>query len=78
MLVAGLRALGLTPYPAVANFVLVEVPPGILGSLRDLGIAVRPAGSFPGLDDRFVRIAVRPPPDNQKLLDGLAEVLDAC
>jgi histidinol-phosphate/aromatic aminotransferase/cobyric acid decarboxylase-like protein len=76
-LVTGLRALGLTPYPAVANFVLVETPPGTVDALRELGIAVRPAASFPGLDERFVRIAVRPPPDNEQLLGALAEVLGA-
>jgi histidinol-phosphate/aromatic aminotransferase/cobyric acid decarboxylase-like protein len=75
-LVRGLRVLGLEPFPSVANFLLLELPAGGVESLAERGIAVRPAASFPGLDKRHVRIAVRPPADNAKLLDALAEVLD--
>jgi histidinol-phosphate aminotransferase len=76
-LAAGLRALGLQPFPGAANFLLVEAPAGLAAALADRGIAVRTAGSFPGLDDRFVRIAVRRTGDNARLVSAVAEVLDA-
>jgi histidinol-phosphate/aromatic aminotransferase/cobyric acid decarboxylase-like protein len=75
-LVEALRALGLEPFPAAANFLLVEGPRGLCAGLAERGIAVRPAESFPGLDDRFVRIAVRQPGDNDRLVSAVAEVLD--
>jgi cobyrinic acid a,c-diamide synthase len=40
-------------------------------TLRDNGIAVRRADTFPGLDDSWVRIAVRPPDFTDRLLAGL-------
>jgi histidinol-phosphate/aromatic aminotransferase/cobyric acid decarboxylase-like protein len=70
-LLAGLRAHGLNAFPSVANFVLVEVPAGTIETLARCGIAVRPAASFPGLDDRYVRIAVRPRSDTDRLLEAL-------
>jgi histidinol-phosphate/aromatic aminotransferase/cobyric acid decarboxylase-like protein len=76
-LIEGLRRLGLSPFPSVANFVLVELPPHAIGALGERGIAVRPAESFPGLNERFARIAVRPLPETGALLAALAEVLDA-
>jgi histidinol-phosphate/aromatic aminotransferase/cobyric acid decarboxylase-like protein len=70
-LLAGLSARGLPAFPSVTNFVLVEVPAGTVEMLAGRGIAVRPAASFPGLDDRYVRIAVRPRPDTDRLLEAL-------
>jgi len=43
--------------------------------LLERGIAVRRAGTFPGLSDDHLRIAVRTPADNERLLAALAEVL---
>jgi histidinol-phosphate/aromatic aminotransferase/cobyric acid decarboxylase-like protein len=34
-----------------------------------------PAASFPGLDERYVRVAVRPPVDNAVLLAALEELV---
>ncbi len=64
-------------WPGVANFLLLRVSngPALRDGLRARGIAVRPAASFPGLDERHIRIAVRPAPDNERLLNALAEVL---
>jgi histidinol-phosphate/aromatic aminotransferase/cobyric acid decarboxylase-like protein len=75
-LVDGLRALGLAPFASAANFVLLETESTVCEQLAARGIAVRPAASFPGLDDRFIRIAVRIPAENQRLLTALEEVLD--
>jgi histidinol-phosphate/aromatic aminotransferase/cobyric acid decarboxylase-like protein len=61
-LVAGLRALawpGLRVWASPANFVLVRTAePGLRERLLDAGIAVRRGDTFPGLDARYVRIAV--------------------
>jgi histidinol-phosphate/aromatic aminotransferase/cobyric acid decarboxylase-like protein len=64
-------------WPAAANFLLVRVPdgPGLVAALRERGLAVRPAGSFPGLDDDHIRIAVRTRAENAVLLGSLEELL---
>jgi histidinol-phosphate/aromatic aminotransferase/cobyric acid decarboxylase-like protein/adenosyl cobinamide kinase/adenosyl cobinamide phosphate guanylyltransferase len=68
---------GVRTWPAVANFVLVEVPdgPATLDALRHRGIAVRPAASFPGLGPNHVRITARTPRENERLVAALAEPL---
>jgi histidinol-phosphate aminotransferase len=75
-LCAGLAACGLDVSPAAANFVLVTAPDGprLLEGLRDRGIAVRPAESFPGLDRSHLRVAVRRREDNDRLLAAVADV----
>lgn len=75
------EALRLLPnvgvWPSQANFLLLRVPdgPGVVEGLRDRGIAVRPAASFPGLDESYIRIAVRMRDDNAALLSALAELV---
>jgi len=66
-------------WPAAANFLLLRLADAgeVVAGLRARGIAVRPAGSFPGLGDDHVRIAVRPAEDNARLLAALDEVLPA-
>ncbi len=68
---AGLAARGVEFVPSAAPFVLARVGPEVHGRLRSLGIAVRRADTFPGLDDSWVRIAVRPPAATDRLLDSL-------
>lgn len=65
---------GLRTWPAVANYVLVRVPDGaaVAARLREAGIAVRPAGSFPGLTADDLRITARAPRDNERLAGVLA------
>lgn len=55
-------------------FVLARVGAGIHAALRDRGVAVRRADTFPGLDDSWVRIAVRPPELTGQLLVALDRV----
>lgn len=55
----------------VAPFVLARVGRGVHTALRENGIAVRRANTFPGLDDSWVRIAVRPPDVTDQLLAAL-------
>jgi adenosylcobyric acid synthase len=77
-LAAGLAGLpGVTVWPSAANFLLLRVPDGprVLAALSAAGIAVRRAGTFPGLGPDHLRVAVRPPADNRRLLDALADAL---
>ena len=69
---SGLDELGLHYLPSAASFVLARVGDGVHERLRGTGIAVRRADTFPGLDDSWVRIAVRPPTTTGQLLDALA------
>jgi histidinol-phosphate/aromatic aminotransferase/cobyric acid decarboxylase-like protein len=72
-----LRALGVRVWPSAVNFLLLEVEDGprIVDELRARGIAVRPCSSFPSLDERHVRVAVRTSTDNVQLVRALAETL---
>lgn len=71
-LVAGLRERGIAPVVSRAPYVLVAAGPGTHQALREQGIAVRRADTFPGLDASWIRIAVRPP----HLTDHLFTALD--
>ena len=48
--------------------------PRLVEALRGRNIAVRPAASFPGLDESYIRIAVRTRDDNAALVEALREV----
>jgi histidinol-phosphate aminotransferase len=71
------RISGVKTWPSVANFLLLEVDdaPEVISQLRDAGIAVRPAHSFPGLSTNHVRVAVRHAVDNQRLARALRKIL---
>jgi histidinol-phosphate aminotransferase len=72
---AGVRA-----WPAVANFVLVEVADGarVAARLRERRIAVREAASFPGLGAGHLRLTARTAQENARLVAALAEAVAAC
>lgn len=72
VLTEGLCALGIEHVPSAAPFVLARVGEGVHGALRDRGVAVRRADTFPGLDGSWVRIAVRPPDTTARLLSVLS------
>lgn len=67
----GLAGLGIHHRPSTASFVLARVGHGVHDRLRVLGIAVRRADTFPGLDGSWIRIAVRPPEMTDQLLSAL-------
>jgi histidinol-phosphate aminotransferase len=71
------RVPGVRTWPSAANFVLLQVPDGesVVAALREAGIAVRPAASFPGLSHDHIRVAVRRPDENGRLVEALAEAL---
>jgi histidinol-phosphate/aromatic aminotransferase/cobyric acid decarboxylase-like protein len=56
-------------WSSTANFVLIQLPRGAetVRRLSALGIAVRPAHSFPGLSADHLRLAVRHPADHARL-----------
>ncbi|WP_372789231.1 bifunctional adenosylcobinamide kinase/adenosylcobinamide-phosphate guanylyltransferase [Paraconexibacter sp.] len=64
-------------WPSATNFVLVEIPDGprVVAALRDRGIAVRHAATFPGLGPDHLRLTARDATANAKLADALADVL---
>lgn len=67
----GLRGRGLDHVSSAASFVLARLGPGAHGALREHGIAVRRADTFPGLDGSWARIAVRPPEVTHRLFAAL-------
>jgi cobyrinic acid a,c-diamide synthase len=72
------KALGSRGVPFVAGvapYVLVRLGAGVHAVLRENGIAVRRADTFPGLDDSWVRIAIRPPELTDRLLAALDRIL---
>lgn len=64
---------GIPHVPSSASFVLARVGNGVHARLRAHGIAVRRADTFPGLDDSWVRIAVRPPALCDRLMVALGD-----
>lgn len=63
--------------PAAAPYLLLRVPDGrrVRVALRDAGIAVRRADTFPGLGSDHLRVAVRPPDVAALLVAGLRAAL---
>jgi len=77
-LAAALAALpGVRVWPSAANFLLLQVAdgPAVLAGLAARGIAVRPCHSFPGLTVNHLRVAVRDPADNQRLIGAFHATL---
>ena len=70
---------GVRTWPSAANFCLVEVDdgPALVAALRERGIAVRPAASFPGLGPRHIRLTARDPHANALLVEAIEEALAA-
>lgn len=62
---------GIGHVPSSAPFVLARPGTGVHTTLRARGFAVRRCDTFPGLDDSWIRIAVRPPEVTTALLDAL-------
>jgi histidinol-phosphate/aromatic aminotransferase/cobyric acid decarboxylase-like protein/adenosyl cobinamide kinase/adenosyl cobinamide phosphate guanylyltransferase len=71
--------VGVRTWPAAANFCLLEVAdgPAVLAALRERGIAIRAAASFPGLGPGDVRVTARSPAANERLVAALAEAVGA-
>jgi cobyrinic acid a,c-diamide synthase len=74
VLEGGLRGRGIDHVPSAAPYVLARLGEGAHAGLRQRGVAVRRADTFPGLDSSWVRIAVRPPAMTNQLLTALDAV----
>ncbi|MDQ4114710.1 MAG: cobyrinate a,c-diamide synthase [Actinomycetota bacterium] len=74
---AGLRDQQIEYVPSAASFVLARPGAGVREALREQGIAVRRADTFPGLGPDWVRIAVRPEGPTDQLLAALRRTREA-
>ncbi|MCK9419269.1 MAG: threonine-phosphate decarboxylase CobD [Nitrospirae bacterium] len=79
-LLSALRILpGVETFPCAANFILIKITsldvPTFINKLGERGILVRDCSSFPGLDGRYIRIAVRTWWDNRRLIKAFRELL---
>lgn len=76
VLADGLRRLGFRVWQPAANYVFFRREAGDSRDLRALlleeGILIRSCENYPGLDNRYYRVAVKKPEENQQLLSALA------
>jgi threonine-phosphate decarboxylase len=67
---------GLTAFPSLANFLLIELPsgryaPALAAALRKQGILIRDCSTIPGLGRRTIRVAIRSMMENRRLVAAL-------
>lgn len=82
-LTASLSEIGMQVYPGSVNYILFALPQNIKPirvqqvqrMMGRRGILIRDASLFEGLDDRYVRVAVRLREDNERLVAELARVV---
>lgn len=76
---ARVAALGLKVHPSAAPFLLAELPTesgsACAEALLARGILVRTCAAWPGLGDRFLRLALRGPEEQDRLMTALRAVL---
>lgn len=80
-LTADLAAIaGVQPLPATANFILCRLDgrdaAELVTGLARQGILVRDCRSFPGLEGRYIRVAVRAGHENEQLIAALKIVME--
>lgn len=70
---------GLDPFPGAANYLLVKTEYSATKLqeklLQDYRIVIRDCLSFPELGDRYFRIAVRLPEENNRLVEAIAAIV---
>ena len=71
---ASLEECGMAVVPGEANYLLFEGPTGLAEALLARGILVRSCDNYRGLSDRWYRVAVRTPQENDRLMAALQEV----
>lgn len=76
LLSQGFRSMGIEHLPPAANYFLLRTDKAgeILARLRKRGILLRDCSSFDGLDSSYLRVAVRSPDENGKLLRELGTI----
>jgi len=75
-----LKIKGLKPYPSQANFILIKIEKGpsstkLQEQLAKKGIIIRDCANFRGLNNKFIRVAVKTRYENIKLIKILKEIL---
>jgi threonine-phosphate decarboxylase len=72
----GLRRIGVQFIPSRANYYLLKAPRAqeMRMALEERGILVRDCSSFAGLDETYVRVAVRSRKENRILLREMARI----
>ncbi len=72
---------GLQPFAGSANYLLVKTEPSATKLqeklLQDYQIVIRDCLSFPELGDRYFRIAVRLPEENDRLVEAIAAIVES-
>lgn len=71
-----LKGLGLEVCPSFANFLLLYSPLPLVKRLAEQKIAVRDCANYAGLGEGWLRIAVRMPLENQRLVAALQKILE--
>ncbi len=69
---------GLKVYPTATNFILLELEEGTGGQLKErllkkYNLLIRDAGNFKGLGPQFIRVAIKRPEENTRLIKVLKE-----
>ena len=72
----GFRLLGIDYFPSAVNYYLIKLNNAqeMVAALRNRGIMVRDCSNFKGLDETFIRVAVKANKDNMCLLQELANL----
>jgi threonine-phosphate decarboxylase len=70
------RSLGITYIPSSANYYLIQMKnaPEAIGRLRSKGIVMRDCSNFVGLDESYVRVAVKSHRDNTLFFKELSRL----
>ena len=82
LMLEALEALeGVVVYPTATNFVLLRLEGMTAKAIKEKlfqedSILIRDASNFKGLDEHFIRVAIKAPKDNQKLITALKKHLN--
>ncbi len=79
-LLTALRIMpGVETFPSAANYIFVKITTYdvqmLVDRLGERGLLVRDCSTFPGLDNRYIRVAVRTRSENKRLIKTLRELL---
>ncbi|POT58205.1 threonine-phosphate decarboxylase [Citrobacter amalonaticus] len=66
---------GLKVYPGQANYLLLRSDRELQWAMLERHILIRSCANYPGLDERYYRVAIRGQEENNRLLAGLSGVL---
>jgi threonine-phosphate decarboxylase len=74
----GFSSLGITWFPSAANYYLISLPEAqvVREYLRRKGILTRDCSNFVGLDETFLRVAVKSRQDNLRFLKEMAACVE--